>query len=134
MATVNLKEYITDDYCNIHGAIKGPWIFERLDNAGVIWIIDNIISQQSGISMVTIDTDISFKKPIYRYGYVEVFVKPVTISRSRIKLKAEMYYVGREYKNKKILACTSTISFAFLEVGTRKIAKLRKEITDKLYT
>ena len=129
--TLALREYITCPDINFSGAMKGPWVFQRLDDAAVIWIIDNIVSRQKDITALTIDTEIKFKKPIYRYGYAEVHVGVEICTCTRVKLHADLYYCGKEYPEK-ILAATSILTFAFVDRENKQISLVRKDIVEEI--
>lgn len=122
-----LKEYIVDDHTNFQETIKGPWIFERVDNAGIIWIVDNVLDLQGPISNVTLDTSVKFIRSVYRFGYVEAYVKLLDITRTRCKLEVHLYQKHRHYGEKPVLVATGEITFAFILKKSKKPCGLSKE-------
>lgn len=129
------KEYVSSDAINGNGAASGAWIFKKLDEAGVIFMDETFIHDLKPLFIVTNYSDVKFKHEVFCYGYIEIYAECVNITPARIDVRMELYHrvpkIINSVTNKKVLATTATFSYTLLDMETRKIFKIPKDIIKK---
>ena len=118
---------------NGNGSVLGGWIYSKMDNAALTIASDHWLHRIPNVAAVTNSAEIKYIKSIFANDYVEIWGEYGNISAGKVDVVLKGYTRNAIKKESEYSLCaTSVFSFSLIDLTTRKLVRIPKEIIDEI--
>ena len=127
-----IKQTIPGKRANSNSSTKGGYLFELMDIGAVTMLNESFANRgPDSQALVTNSADVKYITPVFIYEYVEVLAEITAISPGSVTVAI----VLNKRNNKStewVKAVTGNFSFSLIDVKTRRITRISREIINEI--